>query len=93
MRPTSVRIVDGTPRLAQAFSVPSVVAPDLHSHCGQCKTDDQGRYPAERTDIKSAQRISRLLKFRRLIAKLLSLRICKAIRPILEPYRQYGLSP
>ena len=60
---------------------------------GQCKTDDQGRYPTNPADITSARPISRLLILRRLIAKLLSPRICKAIRPILEPYRQYGLSP
>ena len=31
---------------------------------GQCKTDDQGRYPAEPADIKSARPISRLLILR-----------------------------
>ena len=61
--------------------------------CAQCKKDNDGNYPATPADIKSARPISRLAIFRRLMARHGSPGVCKALVPILEPWRQYGLSP
>ena len=60
---------------------------------GQCKTDDQGRYPTDPAKIDTARPISRLFVIRRLMAAMFGPLTGKAIRPIIEPHRQYGLSP
>ena len=60
---------------------------------GQCKTDDNGQYPETPDQITSARPIMKTSVFRRLKAKSLSPKVCKAVKPIVERYGQYGLSP
>ena len=60
---------------------------------GQCKTDEHGNYPSTADEAVSARPISRMSIIRRLMAKHFSPMVCKALRPLLEPHGQFGLSP
>ena len=60
---------------------------------GQCKKDEHGDYPELAKFIKSIRPLARMCIFRRLLAKELAPLVCKAVRPLVEPYGQYGLSP
>ena len=46
--------------------------------CGQCKTDEHGKYPATPKDITSARPIIKFPIFRRLMARALAPPVCKA---------------
>ena len=59
---------------------------------GQCKTDEAGNYPKTADEAVSARPISRMCIFRRLLAKLFAQLVCRALRPLLEPHGQFGLS-
>ena len=61
--------------------------------CGQCKTDEHGKYPATPKDITSARPIIKFPIFRRLMARALAPPVCKALKGMCEPYGQLGLSP
>ena len=60
---------------------------------GQCKTDEKGNYPTTADEAVSARPISRMSIIRRLMAKHFAPPVCKALRPLLEPHGQFGLSP